>query len=124
MAPLFTSGSMRIVVAGMFDGMAAPFLVYRGATILPPLCSGRGPVVHIWRRNVEHVADASRAEAVGELAGDRGLRRAGVGRHESAAPAEPVELGAEVLGGHAPKARHERIEKRMDGQARKRGLPR
>lgn len=33
MASLLTSGSIRIVVAGMFDGMAVPFLVYRGATI-------------------------------------------------------------------------------------------
>lgn len=54
-------------MAGMFDGMAAPFLVYRGATFLPPICDGRGPVVHIGRRDVEHVADAGRAEAVGEL---------------------------------------------------------
>ncbi len=46
-ASLLTSGSMRIVVAGMFDGMASPLLVYRGATILPPLCGGRGPVVHV-----------------------------------------------------------------------------
>ena len=34
-ASLFTSGSILIVVAGMFDGMAAPISrVYHGATIL------------------------------------------------------------------------------------------
>ena len=71
-------------MTGMFDGMASPLLVYRGATILPPLCGGRGPVVHLERRDVEHVADAGRAGDVGELAGDRGLRRAGVGHHEGA----------------------------------------
>lgn len=80
-------------MTGMFDGMASPLLVYRVATILPPLCGGRGPVVHIERRDVEHVADAGRAGDVGELAGDRGLRRAGVGHHEGAASAEPVEVG-------------------------------
>ena len=32
-ASLLTSGPIRSVVAGMFDGMAVPFLVYRGATI-------------------------------------------------------------------------------------------
>lgn len=32
-ASLLTSRSIRIVVVGMFDGMAVPFLVYRGATI-------------------------------------------------------------------------------------------
>ena len=110
-------------MAGMFDGMAAPFLVYRGATFLPPLCDGRGPVVHIGRRDVEHVADASRAGAVGELVGNRGPRRAGVGRHEGAAQAEPVEVGAEALGGHAPEARDERIEERMDGVDPVDGVP-
>ena len=124
MASLLTSGSMRIVVAGMFDGMVAPLLVYRGATILPPLRGGRGPVVHVGRLHVEHVADAGRAGAVGELAADRGLRRAGVGRHEGAAPAEPVEVGAEVLRRHAPEARHERIEERVDGVDAVDGAPR
>lgn len=34
-ASLFTSGSILIVVAGMFEGMAAPISrVYHGATIL------------------------------------------------------------------------------------------
>ena len=75
----------------------------------------RDPVVHIGRQDVEHVADAGRAGAVGELKSDRGLRRAGIGRHEGAAPAEPVEVGSEVLGGHALEACHERIEERMDG---------
>lgn len=32
-ASLLTFRSIRIVVVGMFDGMAVPFLVYRGATI-------------------------------------------------------------------------------------------
>lgn len=114
-ASFLTSGSMRIVVAGMFDGMVVPFLVYHGATILSSLCGGCDPVVHIGRQDVEHVADTGRARAVGELTGDRGLRRAGVGRHEGAAPAEPVEVGAEVFGGHALEASHERIEERMDG---------
>ena len=48
-ASFLTSGSMRIVVACMFDGMASPLLVNRGATILPPLCGGRGPVVDVGR---------------------------------------------------------------------------
>lgn len=73
------------------------------------------PVVHIGRQDVEHVADAGRAGSVGELTCDRGLRAAGVGRHEGAAPAEPVEIGAEVLGGHSLEAGHERFEERMDG---------
>ena len=47
---------------------------------------------------------AGRAGAVGELTSDRGLRRAGVGCHEGAAPAEPVEVSAEVLGGHSQSA--------------------
>lgn len=59
MASFLTSGSMRIVVAGMFGGMASPLLVHRGATILPPLHGGRGPVVHVGRLHVEHVADAA-----------------------------------------------------------------
>lgn len=67
------------------------------------------------RRDVEHVADAGRAGAVGELAGDRGLRGVGVDRHEGAAPAEQVEVGGEVLGGHALEAHHGRIEDRVDG---------
>lgn len=58
-ASFLTSGSMRIVVAGMFGGMASPLLVHRGATILPPLRGGRGPVVHVGRLHVEHVADAA-----------------------------------------------------------------
>lgn len=61
---LLTSGSMRTVVAGMFDGMASPLLVYRGATILPPLRGGRGPVVHVGRLHVEHVAGAAPAHGV------------------------------------------------------------
>lgn len=78
------------------------------------LCRPRDPVVHIGRQDVEHVSNSDRAGAVGELAGDRGFGRAGVGRHEGAAPAEPVEVGAEVLGGHALEACHERIEERVD----------
>lgn len=35
-------------------GLTPP--VYRGATILPPLCGGRGPVVHVGQLHVEHVA--------------------------------------------------------------------
>ena len=35
MPPLFTSGTILMVVAGMFDGMAVPISrVYHGATIL------------------------------------------------------------------------------------------
>lgn len=67
MASLLTSGSMRIVVAGMFDGMAEPLLVHLVASILPPLRGGRGPVVHVGRLHVEHVADADPAGAVREL---------------------------------------------------------
>ena len=52
-APLLTSGSMRIVVAGTFDGMVAHFLVYRGATILPSLRGGRVPAVHVGRPDKE-----------------------------------------------------------------------
>lgn len=73
------------------------------------------PVVHEGRLEAEHAADAGRAGAVGELAGDAGLRRARARRHEGAAPAEPVEVGPQVLGGHAPEAGHERVEERMDG---------
>ena len=73
------------------------------------------PVVHEGRLEAEHVADAGRAGAVGELAGDRGLRRARTRRHEGAAPAEPVEVGSQVLGGHSLEAGHERAEERMDG---------
>lgn len=46
---------------------------------------------------------------------DRGLRRARTRRHEGAAPAEPVEVGSQVLGGHSLEAGHERVEERMDG---------
>lgn len=115
MASLLTSGSIRIVVAGMFDGMAAPLLMYRCATILPPLRGGRGPVVHIGRPDVEHVADAAPAYAVRELPRDRALGGAGIGRNEGPAPAEPVEVGAEVLRRHAPERLHEGAEERMDG---------
>ena len=51
-------------MAGMFDGTASPLLVYRGATILQPLCGGRGPVVHVGRLHVEHVTDAAPAHGV------------------------------------------------------------
>lgn len=115
MASLLTSGSMRIVVAGMFDGMVAPFLVYRGATILPSLCGRRGPVVHVGRLHVEHVADAAPAYAVRELPRDRALGGAGIGRHEGPAPPEPGEVGAEVLRRHAPERLHEGAEERVDG---------
>lgn len=115
MASLLTSGSMRIVVAGMFDGMASPLLVYRGATILPPLCGGRGPVVHVGRLHVEHVADAAPADAVRELPRDRAPGRAGIGRHEGPAPPEPGEVGVEVLRRHAPERLHEGAEERVDG---------
>ena len=114
-ASLLTSGSMRIVVAGMFDGMASPLLVYRGATILPPLCGGRGPVVHVGRLHVEHVADAAPADAVRELPRDRAPGRAGIGRHEGPAPPEPGEVGVEVLRRHAPERLHEGAEERVDG---------
>lgn len=114
-ASLLTSGSMRIVVAGMFDGMAAPFLVYRGATFLPPPCDGRGPVVHIGRLHVEHVADAAPAEAVRELPRDRALGSAGASRHEGPAPPEPGEVGAQVLRRHAPERLHEGAGERVDG---------
>lgn len=70
-ASFLTSRSMRIVVAGMFDGMASPLLVYRGATILPSLRGGRVPVVHAGRLHVEHVADAAPADAVRELPEER-----------------------------------------------------
>ena len=81
MASFLASGSIRIVVAGMFDGVAAPFLVYRDATILPSLCGGFGPVVHVGRQNVEHITDAAPAHAVGELSRNRALGGAGIGRH-------------------------------------------
>lgn len=79
-------------MAGMFDGMDAPLLVCRGATILPPLCGGRGPVVHIGRLHVEHVADAAPAYAVREPPRDRALGDAGIGRHEGPEPPEPGEV--------------------------------
>lgn len=115
MASFLTSGSMRIVVAGMFDGMASPLLVYRGATILPPLCGGRGPVVHVGRLHVEHVADAAPADAVRELPRDRAPGGAGIGRHEGSAPPEPGEVGVEVLCRHALERLHEGAEERVDG---------
>lgn len=79
------------------------------------LCRPQVPVVHIWRKDVEHVADTGRAGAVDELTGDRVLRRAEVDRHESVAPAEPVEAGADVLGEFALEACRVRIEERMEG---------
>lgn len=79
------------------------------------LCRPQDPVVHIWRKDVEHVADAGRAGAIDELTGDRVLRHAEVDRHESVAPAEPVEAGADALGGYALEACRERIEERMEG---------
>ena len=115
MASFLTSGSMRIVAAGMLDGMAPPLLVYRGATILPPLCGGRGPVVHVGRLHVEHAADAAPADAVRELPRDRALGGAGIGRHEGPAPPEPGEVGIEVLRRHALKRLHEGAEERVDG---------
>jgi len=114
-ASLLTSGSMRIVVAGTFDGIVAPLLVYRGATILPPLCGGRGPVVHVGRLHVEHVADAAPAGPVRELSRDRALGGAGIGRHEGPAPPEPGEVGAQVLRRHAAERLHEGGEERVDG---------
>lgn len=62
-----------------------------------------GPIVHIRRLHVEQVADANSAGAACELACDRRLRHAGACRHEGAAPAEPVEVDGEVLGGNALK---------------------
>lgn len=112
---LLASGSIRIVVAGMFDGMASPLLVYRDATILPSLCGGFGPVVHVGRQDVEQITDAAPAHAVGELSRDRALGGAGIGRHEGSAPLEPGEVRAEVLRRHALKRLHEGIEERMDG---------
>ena len=98
-ASLLTSGSMRIVVAGMFDDMASPLLVYRGATILSPLCGGRGPVVHIGRRDVKHVADAAPTVLVRKLPRDRALGSARAGNHEgpAAAPAEVALLAVPGL---------------------------
>lgn len=52
-ASFLTSGSMRIVVAGMFDGMVIPFLVYHGAAILSSLCGGCDPVAHVGLLDVE-----------------------------------------------------------------------
>ena len=115
MASFLTSGSMRIVVAGMFDGMVVPFLVYHGATILSSLCGGCDPVVHIGRQDVEHVADTAPAYAVRELSRDRALGGAGIGRHEGPAPPEPGEVGIEVLRRHAPERPHEGAEERVDG---------
>ena len=114
-ASLLTSGSMRIVVAGMFDGMASPLLVCRGATILPPLRGRRGPVVHVGRLHVEHVADAAPADAVRELPRDRAPGGAGIGRHEGPAPPEPGEVGVEALRRHAPERLHEGAEERVGG---------
>lgn len=114
-ASLLTFGSMRIVVAGMFDGIAAPFLVYHGAAISSSLCGGCDPVAHIGRQDVEHVADAAPAHAVRELSRDRAPGGAGIGRHEGPAPLEPGEVGIEALRRHAPERLHEGAEERMDG---------
>ena len=84
-------------MAGMFDGMVVPFLVYHGATILSSLCGGCDPVVHIGRQDVEHVADTAPAYAVRKLSRDRALGSAGVGRHEGSAPLKPSEVSIEVL---------------------------
>lgn len=89
--------------------------MYRGATILPPLCGGRGPVVHVGRLHVEHVADAAPADAVRELPRDRAPGGAGIGRHEGSAPPEPGEVGIEVLCRHALERLHEGAEERVDG---------
>lgn len=114
-ASFLTSGSIRIVVAGMFDGMVVPLLVYHGATILSSLRGGCDPVVHIGRQDVEHVADTAPAYAVRELPRDRALGSAGIGRHEGPAPLEPGEVGSEVLRRHAPERLHEGTKERMDG---------
>lgn len=114
-APLLTSGSIRIVVAGMLDGMAEPLLVYLVASILPPLRGRRGPVVHVGRLHVEHITDAAPAGAVRELPRDRALGGAGIGRHEGPAPPEAGEVGIEVLRRHALERPHEGAEERMDG---------
>ena len=114
-ASFLASGSIQIVVAGIFDGMASPLLVYRDATILLSLCGGFGPVVHLGRQDVEHIMDAAPAHAVGELSRDRALGGAGAGRHEGSAPPEAGEVGIEVLRRHAPKRLHEGVEERVDG---------
>lgn len=114
-ASLLNSGSIRIVVAGMLDGMAEPLLVYLVASILPPLRGRRGPVVHVGRVDVEHVADAAPADAVRELPRDRAPGGAGIGRHEGSAPPEPGEVGVEVLRRHALERLHEGAEERVDG---------
>lgn len=114
-ASLLTSGSIRIVVAGMLDGMAEPLLVYLVASILPPLRGRRGPVVHVGRLHVEHITDAAPAGAVRELPRDRALGGAGIGRHEGPAPPEAGEVGIEVLRRHALERPHEGAEERMDG---------
>lgn len=66
--PLFFSGSILMVVAGMFDGIAAPiYRVYHDAAILADYAAGVTSS-HIGRQDVEHVTDEGGAGAVGELA--------------------------------------------------------
>lgn len=106
-ASFFTSGSIRMVVAGMLDGMAAPFLIYHGATILTSLQGRSAPVVHIGRQDVEHIMDAAPAYAVRELSRDRALGGVGIGRYEGSAPLEQSKVGIEVLRRHASERLHE-----------------
>ena len=114
MASFLTSGSIRIVVAGMFDGMAAPFLVYHGATILASLRSC-GLVIHIRREHIEHLEESGPAHAVRELADDRLLGCRSAGDHECPTPPKPCKVGGEVLGGGTTERCHECTEKRVDG---------
>lgn len=65
--PLFFSGSILMVVAGMFDGIAAPiYRVYHDAAILADYAAGvtSSPYRAAGR---EHVTDEGGAGAVGEL---------------------------------------------------------
>lgn len=59
------------------------------------LCRLWGPIVHIGlgRLDVERIADAGIAGAVGELPCARELSSAGIGRHEGASPAKTIEIG-------------------------------
>lgn len=68
-ASFLTSGTIRIVVAGMFDGMIEPFLVYHGENILLSLCR-YGPVIHMQCQDTEHLTDSGPAGIVGKLKGN------------------------------------------------------
>lgn len=110
-ASFLISGSIRIVVAGMFDGMAVPFFIYQGAAILSSLCGGCDPVVH----RTEYVADAAFVGAVCELTRDRAPGGIGIDRHEGSAPLELGEISVEVFHRDTSKRLHEGAKERMDG---------